>query len=72
MGSELFTPEDVREILRAACEKAGGQKAWADKHDVSSAYVCDVLQGRREPGHMILRGLRMRRLVRYGDMPVQK
>ena len=57
--------EFVRGMLRRACRDEGGQKAWAAKHGVSAQYVCDVLQGRREPGDGICIGLGIRRVVTY-------
>lgn len=40
-------------MLRAACRKAGSMRAWARQHELSAAYVSDVLMGRREPGPAI-------------------
>lgn len=51
--------------LRAACQAAGGQSAWAERHSLSRAYVSDVLNARRDPGDSILRALGLRRVVRY-------
>lgn len=52
-----MTADDVRGILKAACEGAGSNRAWAKANDVSPAYVSDVLLGRREPGPAILEPL---------------
>lgn len=49
--------DEVLEILRVACDKAGGQAAWAENASVSPAYVSDVLNRRRAPGDSILRAL---------------
>lgn len=49
--------EGVRFKLRQSVNASGGQKAWADKHDISAAYVNDVLRGRRLPGQKIARAL---------------
>ena len=46
---ETFTADQVRDRLRKACEAAGGQAAWARKHDVTRAYVSAVLNGTQEP-----------------------
>lgn len=43
--------------LRAATNAAGGQSAWAAKHGISAAYVCDVLKGKRLPGDKITKAL---------------
>lgn len=52
-----MTLDEVVALLRRECDALGGQKRWADTHGVSAAYVNDVLQRRREPGHRILDGL---------------
>ena len=49
-----MTADDVRQLLRKACDKAGSNRAWAQANDVSPAYVSDVLLRRREPGPAIL------------------
>ena len=56
---------DVSRMLREQCRAAGGQQAWAEAHGVSPQYVCDVLNGRREPGDKILSALGLVRVVRY-------
>lgn len=43
--------------LRKSCNAAGGQAAWAKKHEISAAYVNDVLRSRRLPGDKITRAL---------------
>lgn len=48
---------DVRTRLRKSVNASGGQKAWAEKHDISPQYVCDVLMGRRLPGDKITKAL---------------
>jgi hypothetical protein len=56
---------EVCRRLSAACKNAGSQKAFAEKHNLSPAYVCDVLNARREPGQSILDALGLIRVVRY-------
>jgi hypothetical protein len=56
---------DVCRRLAAACKSAGSQKAFAEKNNLSPAYVCDVLNSRREPGQSILDALGLVRIVRY-------
>lgn len=53
--------EAVVDRLRAACAGAGGQAAWSRQNGVSVSYVHDVLQGRREPGDLVLRPLGLQR-----------
>lgn len=60
-----FTEDGVRRILAAECEEAGGQKAWADRHRISPAYVCDAIQGRRALGRKLLEALGMRFVATY-------
>lgn len=43
--------------LRKQVNAAGGQSAWAAKHDISPQYVCDVLQSRRLPGDKITKAM---------------
>ena len=54
---KMLSADDVRAMLRAECEKAGGQTAWAKGHGVSPQFVCDVLSGYRAPGAAIANGL---------------
>lgn len=64
---------DVFARLRAACQEAGGQKAWAKRHGMSAQYVCDVLATRRPIGKDVLRALGL--VVRYvekGISPVRR
>lgn len=55
---------DLATELRAACEAAGSQRAWALAHGVSPQYVSDVLAGRRDGGESILAALGLRRIER--------
>lgn len=64
---ELFTEEEVRRHLRAECEEAGGQKAWAEKHGLSLAYVNAVLVRGQSIGDGIAKALGLRRVVMYED-----
>ena len=47
--------DDVVTRLRRQCR--GNQSEWAAKHEISAAYVSDVLNGRRLPGDKITRAL---------------
>lgn len=60
-----MTLDQVLALLRRECAKAGNQAAWAKAHDVSPAYVSDVLMRRREPGDAILRPLGLERITSY-------
>lgn len=39
--------EEMRQLLREQCDRAGSQRAWADANTFSDAYICDVLKGAR-------------------------
>jgi DNA-binding transcriptional regulator YdaS (Cro superfamily) len=59
------TSDGIRKLLLAACNEAGGQRAWAHANGVSDAYVTDVLHGRREPGPSICNPLGYEREIQY-------
>lgn len=63
---------EVCSRLTVACKNAGSQKAFAEKHNLSPAYVCDVMNARREPGKSILDALGIVRVVRYKIAPPKK
>jgi hypothetical protein len=60
----LLTAEDVRARLKAACEAAGGQAAWAKENRVSGVYVNDIIHGRRDPVSLVLGPLGLRQVER--------
>lgn len=48
MSRRVEIPEaEVLARLAAACRAAGGQRAWARRHDVDQKAVSDVLRGAR-------------------------
>lgn len=57
--------DDVRRLLAQACEAVGSQRAWAKQNGLSSAYVNDVVTGKREPGAAILERLGLEKAVVY-------
>ncbi len=63
-----MTSLEVCGLIRRQCSEMGGQKAWAEAHNISPQYLCDVLNARREPGESILAALGLRRLVRYVEV----
>lgn len=65
-----MTADDVRELLRKACEKAGGIRAWARQQKLSAAYVSDVLTERRDPGPSILKAFGIEAI--RGEMTYRK
>jgi hypothetical protein len=60
-----YTDEQVRGMLERQCKDAGGQKAWADLHNISPGYVNDVLNARRDIGRTIAEALGLRRVCLY-------
>ncbi len=60
-----LSKNEVLALLRARAEKAGSQRALAERLGVTPAYLSDVLQGRREPGPKILAALGLRRVEMY-------
>lgn len=60
-----MTLEQVIARIRAACDKAGGQKAWADAVGLSAVYISDVIGKRREPGQSVLNALGLEKVVSY-------
>lgn len=60
-----YTEEQARGMLERQCKDAGGQSAWADLHNVSPQYVCDVLKGRRDVGAAISEALGLQRVIFY-------
>ncbi|WP_158871485.1 helix-turn-helix transcriptional regulator [Antarcticirhabdus aurantiaca] len=55
-------PDDVVRLLHEVCREAGSQKSWAEAHDLSPAYVSDVIAGRRDPGASVLAALGLERV----------
>lgn len=49
-------------LLIESCPR---QKEWAEKHGISSQYVDDVLQFRRQPGRRILDALGLEKVTTY-------
>ncbi len=49
--------EDVRKLLRKACDEAGSPRAWALANSLSPSYVGDVLDKSRAPGPSICAAL---------------
>lgn len=57
--------DELRAVLAGACEKAGGQSAWAKSHGLSAPYISDILKKRREPGPQVLDALGFERIITY-------
>lgn len=63
----MITEERVLECLREECERLGSQKAFAELHGLSTAYINDVMRGRRDFGPAILAALGIERVVTYRE-----
>lgn len=63
--TKTYTADEVRELLRRECEKAGGQKPWATDHNVSLSLVSMVLGGKREAGYWISKHLGLRKIAAW-------
>jgi hypothetical protein len=55
----------VRARLRAGVDKAGGPRAFAERHGISPSLVRYTLTGKREPAGKILAALNLVRVVTY-------
>jgi len=62
---QLYEVTSIVARLGTFCDRMGGQSNFARAHGVSTAYVNDVLQGRREPGKKILDALGFEKQVFY-------
>lgn len=61
----MLTEQEVMERLRAAIEGAGGQRAFAEKHGLTPAYINDVVHGRRALADRILAAIGVKRTITY-------
>lgn len=64
-----LTEKAVRDMLARECRAAGSQAAWADLHNLSPAYVSDVINGRRSAGDRVAAALDLRRVVLFEAQP---
>ena len=46
MNEKPITEEQLRKVLKEACQKSGSQKAWAKENKFSGTYVSDLLNGK--------------------------
>ena len=59
-----FTREGLVAWLAAQCQLES-QKAVAERYGVSQQFLSDILRHRREVGNKLLKGLGLRRVVKY-------
>ena len=70
LGEEdrIMTAEDVRKMLREACDAAGGMSAWGARNSIGVSNIADVLSGRRKPGRVICAALGIVRREDYDEI----
>jgi hypothetical protein len=61
----MLTHDELIELIRAAAQAAGSQRALARQWNVSPAYITDLLRDLRDPGPKILEALGYERVVLY-------
>lgn len=64
-SQNLLAVADVAALLVKQIEVAGNQARWCMENQVSTAYLSDVLNGRREPGKKILDALGLEAVTFY-------
>jgi hypothetical protein len=66
MKRPLTNAEALRR-LRAACEGAGGQAAWAKRHGVLNTQLCEILAGKKPITARFLKPLGLEAEVIYRE-----
>lgn len=64
---KTLTEDQVVARIRAECDRLGAQKYYAEKCGVSTAFLNDVLQGRRYPTEPVIAPLGIKRVVVYTE-----
>ncbi len=64
MAERVLTADQVREIVRSECQKAGSAKAWAEAHEISRSILVMFLRGERPVTWTIERALKLERVYR--------
>jgi predicted DNA-binding protein (UPF0251 family) len=60
-----MTSDEFIDTLKVIIAKAGSQKQAAKDLGISTAYLCDVLHKRRDPGRKIAAALGMRKVITW-------
>jgi Helix-turn-helix len=55
-----FDDDDVLDLLRAAVEREGSQRAFAERYCVDRAYINALLNGKRRVSGVIVKALGLR------------
>ena len=64
---KILTADDVRTMLREACEAAGGLTKWAVAHNMSAPMPGMFINGKRPLTYPIERGLGLKRVWMVDD-----
>lgn len=62
----------ILKAIRRACDKAGGQNAWAEAHGLQKSMVSRVLSGERGVSDAILAAVGWERVTTYRRVPKNK
>jgi len=49
-----MTNDDLRDLLRKECLKAGGQRAWAERNGVGYRDICEMISGKRKVSERVM------------------
>lgn len=63
--TDTLTPAQALALIREHIHAEGSQKAFAEKFGLSTAYVSDTINGRREPSKAILNAVGLSRATVY-------
>ncbi len=61
----MLTTKEARQLLADECEKAGGYRAWAEKHEILGSNVYAVIHGGRPIEAKIMNALNLKYIAMY-------
>ena len=61
----VVTEKQLRKILKARCDEAGSQRAWAKQHGLEESVVSRVVNGDRGFTDVVLKALKATRVKQY-------
>ena len=61
----VVTDKQLRKILKARCDEAGSQRAWAKKHGLEESVVSRVVNGDRGFTEIVLKALKATQVRQY-------
>lgn len=64
-GMYVMDDDDVRDLLRQACEAAGSQRAFALEHGINIGLLSSIYNGHRRPVPQVLEALGLRVVKGY-------